>query len=234
MAYYDRKGKDIVVATDRRWVCGAVGNYSVCSDDGVKSAVIARNVAIAFTGHAEVMARIVGCLFDDPSLAEKPHTEALVRLEAAPREIPCGVDGIVERLNDVVPKGYAATGSDLDCSVIVAGDLGDGPTMFWWAEDTEWKGEQNKYSDFLRVRVLPKGVLSKQAVWKRADTILDGHGPVVPRIQRVVKFLSESKDVQSVGGGCVIRRYSKGFILPSSSSPEPDPSISPSHADADT
>lgn len=211
VAEYDRKGKDILVATDRRWVCGTVHNYIVQSDDGLKSIDLNSETAIAFTGRAKVMARVMSKLYDNPSLFSAPYTDVLKRLEAKPHELVLSSREIVERLGHIIPKALAFCGIDLECSVILAGRVGRELGMYWWAEDNEWKGTPNRYSQFRRVRTLPPEAPRGSALQKQADQILDGHGGAATRIRRVVEFFSNHEDVRSVGGGCILRRYSRGF-----------------------
>lgn len=214
IAEYDRKGKDILLVTDRRWVCGTIGNYIVQSDDSLKSIDLNSEAAIAFTGRAKIMACVISKLYDDPPLFSEPYIDVLKRLEAKPHKLALSSHEIVGRLDRIIPDALAFCGIDLGCSVILAGKFNQELVMYWWAKKNEWKGTPNRYSQHCRVRTLPSEATRGSALQKQTDQILDGHGKPAARIRRVVEFLSNHEDVRSVGGGCVMRRCSKGFIRP--------------------
>lgn len=211
VAEYDNGGKDILVATDKRWVSGPTGNYTVTDDGGLKSIDLNRDAAIAFTGQARIMAEIASRLYQDPSLLQFPHRDALKRLEARPHSLDMNLGEIVTCLDELIPRSLDTLGIGYNLSVILAGDSGKDLVMYGWSKETNWRGKPNFYGEYCRIRTLPPEAVLGTALQKRADQILDGHGKPAARIRRVVKFFSGQNPMGSVGGGCIMRRFSRGF-----------------------
>jgi hypothetical protein len=229
MAEYINRHRDIVVATDSRWVTGEIGHYTVEDDDGLKSLDLGPDVAIAFTGHAEAMAGIVGELYGDKTLLKEPQRDVLKRLEGRSHHLGLDLEAIAGVLDKIVLSQMCSLGTGYTSSIILAGEGRSGPTMYYWSKEANWVRIENPPSCSPRVRTLPPEAQMGTAIQKQADSILDGHGNWNARIQRAVSFLAKHKDVQSVGGSCVFRRMGKGFAR-RRNSPAPDPSASPSHA----
>lgn len=214
IAEYIKHGKDIIIATDSRWVSGSLGSYVIEDDNGLKNLDLGPKAAIAFTGHARAMAEIMRDLYDDDSLLDAPQRDALKRLESRPHDLGLDLGSIVSRLNEIIPHKLCVLGAGYQLSVILAGIVDDMPTMYWWAEETHWEARENPVNANPRVRTLPPEATLGSALQQHADQILDGHGSPAARIRRTVKFFSNRTDVESVGGGCVMRQYSKDFIRP--------------------
>jgi len=212
IAEYDNGGKDILVATDRRWVSGTTGSYTIVDDKGLKSIDLNKSMAIAFTGQAQIMAEIVGRLYQDPSLLQFSHRDALKRLEERSHSLDMNLGEIVTCLDEIVPRSLDTLGIGYNLSIILAGNSGKDLVMYGWSKETKWRGKPNFYGEYRRIRTLPPEAVLGTVLQKRADQILDGHGGTAFRIRCVVKFFSEQNPMGSVGGGCIMRRFSQGFL----------------------
>jgi len=212
IAEYDNKGRDIVLAADRRWTRLNDGSLEI-DDSGLKCIDLSRNTAVAFTGHAEVMAKIIAELYEDSSLAEAPEKDCLKRLlQRESHHLPMSTLEIARHLDQIIPKQRTLSGELLDVSAILAGRVRRRPMMYFWSKERKWAGEANSYGQSSRVRSLPKEAPIGSEIQKGIDNILDSRrGTVAGRIDKTIAFLERHSEVQSVGGGCVLLRLSHGF-----------------------
>lgn len=211
IAEYVNRRRDIVMAADGRWINEDGGIYSIVDDAGLKSIDLGPCMAVAFTGHARVMAEIVRDLYDDQSLLDLPHRNALKLLEAKPHNLASSMETVVTDLNSIVPRVLNRLGPGYRLSMTLAGRGEHGLTMYSWAEETRWIGRENPLTASSRLRTLPPEAAIGTAIQKRVDMVLDGHGTARQRIQRAVRLMGDSNEVRSVGGECVFRLFSKRF-----------------------
>jgi|GEM_PF-6061981 len=207
-AEYVRNGKDILIGTDRRWCCGPDDALVVCSDNGLKSLALNRDVGVAFTGRAAVMAKVFAGLYEDDSLLSVEPSEVFEILESRDHILGMNTQEIVLALDRIVPGVVGSLVGRQKFSIILAGKHGKKPTMYWW-EGEQLEGRENLLRNHVRVRTLPMD--ASPDVERTADAILNGHGAAMERINRTVLYLSTAKGVRSVGGGCLFRLQSMGF-----------------------
>ena len=208
---FDKRGKDILLGVDRRWVDGDVGNYTIRTDCGTKSIALNKRTALAFTGHAEVIAKIVSRLYNDKTL-EQEGIDVLKELEQSRARLSKPSIEIEKRLNSIIPDVWREYNEYCDLSVIMAGRISRKPVIVWWAAESDWKGKRNWYGEEASIQTFPKEVVRGSPIYNEAEGMFKNFGwSPRDRIIRTLNFLAAQPSIQSVSNSCIIRRLSRGF-----------------------
>ena len=231
---FDKNGQDVILGVDQRWVDGEAGRFTLLKDAGLKSIDLNAGSALAFTGHAKLMAEIIGRLYDDDSLfSDAPHKYINVLEEVERREYPLkGTTSDFEQLiNEIVPDVRREYDDRYRLSLILTGKINEELVIVWWAEESNWLGNRNTYDrDTPYIATLPPEAPCNSSQYNETHSILGGRESPEVRIKHAVGFLAGHATIQSVSNSCILRRFSKQFMkekygtIPPSNSPIQNPS----------
>jgi hypothetical protein len=211
---FDADGKDLIVATDRRWVDGALGNYRVLTNVAVKNIRLNQQNALAFTGHTEIIAKVIAGLYGVNVCVGITAEKILDKIEEDALTMKGRTDAIERRLNAVIPEVMAGYDERYGLSVILAGVVKKQPEIVWWARNGAWEGHHNSYGEDPYIATMPPEAKCDSPLYKKAHGILHEFDVLASeRIKRAVEALSSDPSVQSVSGTFLMRRASRGFKL---------------------